>query len=137
VPELPDVAVYVERLRALTAGQPIQAIRLASPFVLRTVTPAAKELVGATVETVERLGKRIVIGVTGERFIVIHLMIAGRLRWKEPRAKLPQKRAARSARRCTSSPVVRASPTSIAAAWTSSPRRRRSSASGCAASATR
>jgi formamidopyrimidine-DNA glycosylase len=93
VPELPDVAVYVERLRALTAGQPIQAIRLASPFVLRTVTPAAKELVGATVETVERLGKRIVIGVTGERFIVIHLMIAGRLRWKEPRAKLPGKLA--------------------------------------------
>jgi formamidopyrimidine-DNA glycosylase len=93
VHELPDVAVYVERLRALTAGQPIQAIRLASPFVLRTVTPAAKELVGATVETVERLGKRIVIGVTGERFIVIHLMIAGRLRWKEPRAKLPGKLA--------------------------------------------
>jgi formamidopyrimidine-DNA glycosylase len=93
VPELPDVAVYVERLRALTVGQPIEAIRVASPFVLRTVSPAPKELVGAKVESVERLGKRIVIGVEGQRFIVIHLMIAGRLRWKEPRAKLPGKLA--------------------------------------------
>jgi formamidopyrimidine-DNA glycosylase len=93
VPELPDVAVYVERLRALVVGQPIQAIRVASPFVLRTVSPSPKELVGAKIETVERLGKRIVIGVEGQRFIVIHLMIAGRLRWKEPRAKLPGKLA--------------------------------------------
>jgi formamidopyrimidine-DNA glycosylase len=85
--------VYVERLRALTVGQPIDAIRIASPFVLRTVSPSPKELVGATIETVERLGKRIVIGVSGDRFIVIHLMIAGRLRWKEPRAKLPGKLA--------------------------------------------
>jgi len=93
VPELPDVAVYVERLRAIAVGQPIDAIRIASPFVLRTVSPSPKDLVGAKVETVERLGKRIVIGVTGDRFIVIHLMIAGRLRWKEPRAKLPGKLA--------------------------------------------
>ncbi|HEY3808004.1 MAG TPA: DNA-formamidopyrimidine glycosylase family protein [Kofleriaceae bacterium] len=93
MPELPDVAVYVERLRALVVGQPIQAIRVASPFVLRTVSPSPKELVGAKIETVERLGKRIVIGVEGQRFIVIHLMIAGRLRWKEPRAKLPGKLA--------------------------------------------
>jgi formamidopyrimidine-DNA glycosylase len=93
VPELPDVTVYVERLRALTIGQPIEAIRVASPFVLRTVSPSPKDLVGAKVETVERLGKRIVIGVDGQRFIVIHLMIAGRLRWKEPRAKLPGKLA--------------------------------------------
>jgi formamidopyrimidine-DNA glycosylase len=61
--------------------------------VLRTVSPAPKELVGATVETVERLGKRIVIGVGGARFVVIHLMIAGRLRWKPPGAKLPKKLA--------------------------------------------
>ena len=93
MPELPDVEVYVERLRALSVGQPIQAIRLASPFVLRTVSPAPKDLVGAKVESVERLGKRIVIGVDGQRFIVIHLMIAGRLRWKEPNAKLPGKLA--------------------------------------------
>ena len=87
------MAVYVERLRAIAVGQPIDAIRIASPFVLRTVSPSPKDLVGAKVETVERLGKRIVIGVTGDRFIVIHLMIAGRLRWKEPRAKLPGKLA--------------------------------------------
>jgi formamidopyrimidine-DNA glycosylase len=93
VPELPDVTVYVERLRALAIGQPIDAIRIASSFVLRTVSPSPKELVGANIETVERLGKRIVIGVTGDRYIVIHLMIAGRLRWKAPRAKLPGKLA--------------------------------------------
>jgi formamidopyrimidine-DNA glycosylase len=93
VPELPDVTVYVERLQALTVGHVLEGIRLASPFVLRTVTPSPKELAGAKVVSVERLGKRIVIGVEGDRFIVIHLMIAGRLRWKEPKAKLPGKLA--------------------------------------------
>jgi formamidopyrimidine-DNA glycosylase len=91
VPELPDVTIYVERLRALTVGKPIEGIRIASMFVLRTVSPAPRELVGARVETVERLGKRIVIGVEGDRWIVIHLMIAGRLRWKERGAKIPGK----------------------------------------------
>jgi formamidopyrimidine-DNA glycosylase len=91
MPELPDVAVYVERLRALTIGHPIRAIRIASPFVLRTVSPSPRDLIGAKVETVERIGKRIVIGVEGDRYIVIHLMIAGRLRWKEKGAKLPAK----------------------------------------------
>lgn len=93
MPELPDVTVYVERLRAFTVGQPLRGIRLASPFVLRTVSPAPRELAGAIVETVERIGKRIVIGIAGDRFIVIHLMIAGRLRWKEPNGKLPGKLA--------------------------------------------
>ena len=93
MPELPDVTVYVERLAALVVGQPIQGIRIASPFVLRTVSPSPKELIGAKVVSVERLGKRIIIGVEGDRFIVIHLMIAGRLRWKEPLAKLPGKLA--------------------------------------------
>jgi len=99
MPELPDVTVYVERLRALAVGQPLEAIRIASPFVLRTVSPSPSELRGATIESVERLGKRIVIGVPGatgtgvpgERFIVIHLMIAGRLRWKKRGEKLPAK----------------------------------------------
>jgi formamidopyrimidine-DNA glycosylase len=83
-------------LAALTVGQPIEGIRIASPFVLRTVSPSPRDLVGAKIEHVERLGKRIVIGVGpgpavepqslhsgGDRFIVIHLMIAGRLRWKK------------------------------------------------------
>ena len=93
MPELPDVTVYVERLRALVVGQVLEGIRLASPFVLRTVTPSPKELVGTRVEGVERLGKRIILAMEGDRFIVIHLMIAGRLRWKEPKAKLPGKLA--------------------------------------------
>ena len=91
MPELPDVTVYVERLAALTVGKPLEGIRIASPFVLRTVSPSAKELAGATVETIERLGKRIVIGVSGDRFVVIHLMIAGRLRWKKRGEKVPNK----------------------------------------------
>ena len=91
MPELPDVTVYVERLRALAVGKPLLGIRIASPFVLRTVAPSPRDLAGAVVETVERMGKRIAIGVSGGRFIVIHLMIAGRLRWKEPGAKVPGK----------------------------------------------
>ncbi len=91
MPELPDVAVYVERLRALTVGQPLEKIRIASVFVLRTFAPSPRELEGATVEAVERMGKRILIAVTGDRWIVIHLMIAGRLRWKPRGAPVPGK----------------------------------------------
>ena len=91
MPELPDVTVYVERLAALTVGKPIDGIRIASPFVLRTVSPSPRDLLGAKVESIERLGKRIVIGVEGDRFIVIHLMIAGRLRWKKRGEKVPGK----------------------------------------------
>lgn len=91
VPELPDVTVYVERLTALTGGKPLENIRIASPFVLRTVSPSPKELAGATVRTVERLGKRIIFGFDGDRFLVIHLMIAGRLRWKKKGEKVPNK----------------------------------------------
>lgn len=104
MPELPDVAIYVERLRALTVGRRLEKIRIASVFVLRTFAPSPKELEGAVVERVERLGKRIVIGLSPppdaapvpdraaiERYIVIHLMIAGRLRWKPPGDKIPGK----------------------------------------------
>jgi formamidopyrimidine-DNA glycosylase len=100
MPELPDVTVYVERLQALAVGRPLEAIRIASPFVLRTVAPSPGELRGAVVASVERLGKRIIVGLAGpagpagldaERFIVIHLMIAGRLRWKPRGERLPAK----------------------------------------------
>jgi formamidopyrimidine-DNA glycosylase len=91
MPELPDVTVYVERLRALTVGRPLEAIRIASPFVLRTVSPSPGDLRGAQVASVERLGKRIVIGMAGDRYVVIHLMIAGRLRWKPRGERLPAK----------------------------------------------
>ena len=91
MPELPDVTVYVERLAALTVGKPLDNIRIASPFVLRTVSPSPRDLVGTKVQTVERLGKRIIVGFEADRFLVIHLMIAGRLRWKKRGDKIPNK----------------------------------------------
>ncbi len=85
------MAVYVERLTALTVGRPLEGLRVASPFVLRTVSPSPRDLIGAAVAGVERMGKRIVLALEGERFAVIHLMVAGRLRWKERLAKVPAK----------------------------------------------
>ena len=89
MPELPDVTVYVERLNALVNGETLQRVRLRSPFVLRSVDPGIDELAGRRVESVRRIGKRIVLGFDGDLFLVIHLMIAGRLRWREPGAKIP------------------------------------------------
>jgi formamidopyrimidine-DNA glycosylase len=89
VPELPDVAIYVERLRAFTVGKLLEDIRVASPFVLRSVDPPIAELRGRAVEAVDRIGKRIVLSLDGDLHAVIHLMIAGRLRWHAPRAKIP------------------------------------------------
>jgi len=84
VPELPDVVVYMERLTPLVLGQPLVTVRLPSPFVLRTVDPPISGLEGRTVTGIRRLGKRIVLALEGDFFIVIHLMIAGRLRWRAP-----------------------------------------------------
>jgi len=88
VPELPDVTLYVEALTARVVGRPMTSVALKSPFVLRSVTPALDVLSGRPVRGVRRLGKRIVLGFDDELFLVIHLMIAGRLRWREPGAKL-------------------------------------------------
>ena len=82
MPELPDVVVYIERLTPLVLGQPLVRVHLGSPFVLRTVDPPVSELQGRTVTGIRRLGKRIVLALEGELFVVIHLMIAGRLRWR-------------------------------------------------------
>jgi formamidopyrimidine-DNA glycosylase len=90
VPEYPDVVVYMERLRALAGGQVLSGVRLGSPFVLRTADPPISAAAGRTVTSVERLGKRLILELTasppeGEAepwFLVIHLMVAGRLRWK-------------------------------------------------------
>jgi formamidopyrimidine-DNA glycosylase len=90
VPELPDITVYVERLAAYTVGRPLRALRLASPFLLRSVDPPVRELVGRTITGVSRLGKRIVLGFEGELHAVMHLMIAGRLRWKPVGAPIPK-----------------------------------------------
>jgi formamidopyrimidine-DNA glycosylase len=89
MPELPDVVVYLEALAPRIVGQPLQKIRLASPFLLRSVSPAPREVEGARVLGLRRLGKRLVLELEGERFLVLHLMIAGRLRWREPGAKVP------------------------------------------------
>jgi formamidopyrimidine-DNA glycosylase len=89
VPELPDVAIYLEALERHIGGRRLDTLRLASPFVLRTVTPSPAELDGRVVTSLRRIGKRIVIGFVGELFVVIHLMIAGRLRRQPRGAKLP------------------------------------------------
>jgi formamidopyrimidine-DNA glycosylase len=84
MPELPDIVVYLESLTPRILGQPLVELRLVSPFVLRTVEPPVASAWGREVTGLRRLGKRIVIELEGQLFIVIHLMIAGRLRWRAP-----------------------------------------------------
>ena len=91
MPELPDVTVYVEALQRRIIGQPLMRLRLASPFILRTVEPAPSQLEGHKVTAIRRVGKRIVIALEGDFFIVIHLMIAGRFRWLSAGGKIPGK----------------------------------------------
>jgi formamidopyrimidine-DNA glycosylase len=93
VPELPDITVYLEHLEPLIGGERVERIDLFSPFVLRTVTPEVERAIGARVTSLRRIGKRIVLGLEGEVFVVIHLMIAGRLRWRPPGKKLAGKLA--------------------------------------------
>lgn len=92
VPELPDVVVYIEALEERVLGERLLAVRLASPFVLRSVDPPLRELEGRTVQGLRRIGKRIAFEFEDELFLVLHLMIAGRLRWRARGAKLPGKR---------------------------------------------
>ena len=87
MPELPDITVYVEALRRRIVGQPLEEVRLKTPFLLRTVEPPLADLIGKRVVGVERLGKRIIIEMDDELFVVFHLMIAGRLHWKARGAK--------------------------------------------------
>ena len=89
MPELPDVVVYVEALAQRIVGQRLEQIRLISPFVLRTALPPIADAAGRRAVAVRRLGKRIVIELEGELLLVLHLMIAGRLRWLPPGAKAP------------------------------------------------
>lgn len=91
MPELPDVTVYVECLRERLVGKRLETMRLVHPFVLRSFEPSPESSFGKVVLEVSRLGKRIVISLTGNLFWVIHLMIAGRLRWERPAAKIPGK----------------------------------------------
>lgn len=84
MPELPDVMVYLDRLEAYVLGRTLERVEVANPFVLRSVSPPLREAAGRTVTSLRRMGKRIVIGLEGDLFLVIHLMIAGRLRWRPP-----------------------------------------------------
>lgn len=88
MPELPDVELYVHKLGELIVGEPLLAVKLMTPFVLRSVEPALETLVGRKVTGVRRLGKRIVFEFSaGGPFLVVHLMIAGRFQWRQPDAK--------------------------------------------------
>ena len=91
MPELPDITAYITALGSRILGQSLEHIRLASPFLLRTAQPPLATAEGRTVEKLRRIGKRIVIGVEGDLFVVLHLMIAGRLHWKPAGAKLAGK----------------------------------------------
>jgi formamidopyrimidine-DNA glycosylase len=92
MPELPDIVAYIDALESRIVGQPIQEIRLASPFLLRTAEPPITEVQGRTVRELRRIGKRIAIGVDGDLWLVLHLMIAGRLHWRQREAKLAGRR---------------------------------------------
>ena len=88
MPELPDIAAYISALEPRIVGQPLERVRLASPFLLRTVQPPVTNVESRTVRELRRIGKRIAIGVEGDLWLVLHLMIAGRLHWRLPGAKL-------------------------------------------------
>lgn len=91
MPELPDIVVYLECLRPRIAGQKLERVRLASPFLLRSVEPPLQQVEGKHVLGLRRLGKRIVFALEDDLFLVLHLMIAGRLHWKDRGVKLPGK----------------------------------------------
>lgn len=91
MPELPDIAVYIGALESRVVAQTLQKVRIASPFVLRSVDPPIKEAEGRRVLRLRRVGKRIVLELENDLFLIFHLMIAGRLHWKSAGAKIPGK----------------------------------------------
>lgn len=93
MPELPDITAYIAAIEARIVGRTLEHVRVGSPFLLRTVEPAVGEAEGKTVREVRRIGKRIAIGVESDVWLVLHLMIAGRLHWRPPQAKLAGRNA--------------------------------------------
>ncbi len=91
MPELPDVQIYIERLHDHIVGRRLEKVRLVSPFLLRSVEPPLREAEGKCVLSLRRLGKRIAIGLEDDLYLVLHLMIAGRLRWRRRDVKLARK----------------------------------------------
>jgi formamidopyrimidine-DNA glycosylase len=92
MPELPDVTVYVESLERRLGGQTLEKVRIATPFLLRSVDPPPSAVEGKTVRGARRIGKRVVIELDDELFLVLHLMIAGRLRWRDRGVAVPKRR---------------------------------------------
>ncbi len=88
MPELPDISAYLSALQERIVGQPLKRVRLGSPFLLRTAAPPLSEAEGHQVTELRRIGKRVAIGLSNELWLVLHLMIAGRLHWRAPGAKL-------------------------------------------------
>ena len=88
MPELPDINAYLSALDERIVGRTLERVRIASPFVLRTAQPPIAEAQGRVVRELRRIGKRIAIGLDGDLWIVVHLMIAGRLHWRPPGVKL-------------------------------------------------
>jgi formamidopyrimidine-DNA glycosylase len=93
VPELPDIAVYLEALEPRILNQTLERVRVASPFLLRTVTPPVQAVQGKTVRELRRVGKRIALGLENDLWLVLHLMIAGRLHWSQRGVRVSPKRA--------------------------------------------
>jgi formamidopyrimidine-DNA glycosylase len=93
MPELPDITTYIEAMQGRIVGQPLLHVRLTSAFLLRTVQPPLKDVEGRIVRELRRIGKRIAIGMDNDLWLVIHLMIAGRLHWRQPNAKLAGRNA--------------------------------------------
>ena len=91
MPELPDITVYVERIAERVQGSRLEKVRLASPFVLRTVLPPVRDAEGKTVLGVSRLGKRVVLELEADLFLAIHLMVSGRFRWETKGKAVPGK----------------------------------------------
>ena len=93
MPELPDISAYISAMEPRILGQPLERVRLPSVFLLRTVDPPLESVEGRKVVALRRIGKRIAMGVEGDLWLVLHLMIAGRLHWKAPQAKLAGRNA--------------------------------------------
>lgn len=90
MPEIPDIEVYINALCPRILGQELNGVRLGNPFLLRTVDPPLGAVAGHRVIAIERMGKRLVLALDGDLFLVVHLMIAGRLHWKPPGASIPR-----------------------------------------------
>ena len=93
MPELPDIIVYIEALEKRISGSILERVRVASPFLLRTAVPPLSSVEGKKVVKLRRLGKRICFGLEGDLWLVLHLMIAGRLHWYDERAKAAKGRS--------------------------------------------